>query len=170
MSVWRSKHKNSKLKFLLKKRKQQVCWDKNQKGRKDSSGSTWMNTKGRSHPQSQGNSVRKKKKYKTNLAYVIVFLKVRPGRGQIIGNKYSWSLSNMGLNCAGPLICGLFFPIVTYYSTTRSEVGWIRWCSTMDTEAECKLYLDFWLHWGSTPLTANPLHIVQGSAIFWITT
>ena len=83
---------------------------------------------------------------------------------------YSWSLKNMGLNCAGSLI-QLSFSINTYYSTTLSAADWIAECGTSDMDSlgffflllsvilffrrRWELYSDFWMPRRLAPEPSN---------------
>lgn len=72
-------------KLQIKKKKKKEAVDElgqNQRERKENSGSTWTNTKGRSHPCSGENSGRKKNT-KTNLAYFKVSLEINAEQGQL---------------------------------------------------------------------------------------
>ena len=57
----------------------------------------------------------------------------------------------MGFNCVCPLICR--FLSSKYCSTTQSAVDWIHRCKLRIRRANYKLYKDFCLYRGSTPLT-----------------
>lgn len=61
--------------------------------------------------------------------------------------NYSWFLDNMGLNCAGSLICGFFFSSKYYmiHSWLNSEGE-----ETRMWKANYPLYVDFQLHGGLT--------------------
>ena len=157
------------LKFFLKRGSNRCAGTKIRKAERTVLDQLGWTQKGDAIPNLRVTLREGKRKYKTNLAYVIVFLKVRPGGGRLleINTVDPWATRLWAVQVH---LYMAFSSIVTYYRTTGSVVGWIRWCGTMDTEADYKLYLDFWLHRGSTPLTANPLHFVQGSPVFSIIT
>ena len=48
----------------------------------------------------------------------------------------------------------LYSNFFQYFSTTPSAAGWIHECRTLDRGQNTKLYEDFWLHRGLTPLTS----------------
>ena len=62
---------------------------------------------------------------------------------------YSWSLNNIGLNCAGPFIWGLFY----VYATVLHFYGWLNpWMwNHRYREVTVKLHVDFQLHRGLVP-------------------
>ena len=80
---------------------------------------------------------------------------------------YSWPLSNTGLNCAGPLVYQIFSVVNI---SILQICGWLtlqmlnsRYRGLPIPSIEYKLYMDFWLHGGSVPLTSmlikSQLHI-----------
>ena len=71
---------------------------------------------------------------------------------------YSWLLNNTSLKCMGPLICR-FFSINTFYSTTRSVVGWVCGCRTADTEGQLWSYTQIF---NLARVGAPSSHVVQG--------
>ena len=75
----------------------------------------------------------------------------------------SLPLNNTGLNCVYPLICR-FFSTNTYYSNTRSAIGWIHGCGTVDMK-RCQTVSHRFSAGVETGISTPNPYVFQGSII-----